>query len=116
MSDVQPGYREPGKPRRRVKKWQGESWTPVNVNAEVGEGAFCRRCNKRHGYKTMGFQVEKRGEKWYMMWKCPNFFHVIEDTELGNADPSKPYRQLAPHDGLTHTWIEGEETEDAGTE
>jgi hypothetical protein len=108
VNDVQPGYREPGRPRRRVKKWQGADWTPPNANAEPGEGAYCRRCNKRHGYKTMGFQVEKRGEKWYMMWSCPNFLHVIEDTALGEADPNKPMKRIDFSQMTPTDWNEGE--------
>lgn len=109
MNDVQPGYREPGKPRRRVKKWQGANWTPPNVSADEGEGAYCRRCRKRHGYMSMGFQVEKRGERWYMMWSCPNFLHVVEDTELGNADPHKPMKRIMTDDMITPDWKEGED-------
>jgi hypothetical protein len=108
VNDVQPGYREPGRPRRRVKKWQGADWTPPNANAEPGEGAYCRRCNKRHGYKTMGFQVERRGEKWYMMWSCPNFLHVIEDTALGEADPDKPMKRIDFSQMTPTDWNEGE--------
>jgi hypothetical protein len=42
----------------------------------------------------MGFQVEKRSGKWYMMWSCPNFLHVIEDTVLGEADPNRPMKRV----------------------
>lgn len=101
---MEPGYREPGKPRRRVKKWQGASWTPPSANAELGEGEYCRRCKKTHGYMTLGMQVEQRGKredgkpKWFIMWTCTQYGHVVAEVELGKANPDKPYRKIITSD------------------
>ena len=79
--------KEPSKPFRRKKKWQGATWTPENKSAMLGDGVWCRHCRTRHGYKTMGFALEKRSVQdkdgtWFILWSCRVTGNVIEEMPL----------------------------------
>jgi len=63
---------EPGKRVfRRKRRYQGASWTPPSMSAEVEDGLWCRRCKKRHGYMTMHVGYEKVNGDWVTRWMCP---------------------------------------------
>jgi hypothetical protein len=52
------------------------------MSAEAQDGVWCRQCRMRHGYKTLGFDVERRGASWYILWSCPKYFTVLEEKKL----------------------------------
>jgi hypothetical protein len=56
---------------RRKRRYQGATWAPPSMSAEVEDGLWCKRCKKRHGYMTMLIAYEKVAEKWVTYWMCP---------------------------------------------
>jgi hypothetical protein len=68
-----------------VARWQGgEIWTPLNKSAKYkGDGAWCPKCRKRHGYMRMGIDYEKRDNgNWSILWSCTATGDVIEVQEI----------------------------------
>jgi hypothetical protein len=56
---------------RRKKRFQGASWTPPSMSAEVEDGLWCKRCKKRHGYMSMDIAYEKQtDDTWKALWMC----------------------------------------------
>lgn len=86
-SNVVPFFPGGRRLRRRLKRWQGASWTPPTLSSEPKDGRFCKLCGKWHGYMTLGTAYEKRGEAWVLMWKCPKWGHVVDELWLGETDP-----------------------------
>lgn len=76
--------REPRKPFRRRKKYQGATWAPPSMSAVVGDGLWCKRCKQRHGYSTLGLKYEKRNSMWYIIWNCPKTGNVVGETPLAS--------------------------------
>jgi hypothetical protein len=73
---------------RRRRKFQGASWTPENSAAEIGDGAWCKHCRTRHGYKNglnINYSKNDRGE-WVILWSCKKTDMVVEETVLRRSD------------------------------
>jgi hypothetical protein len=70
---------------RRKKRYQGATWTPPSMSADVENGVWCRACRQRHGYMTAGVRYERRGAQWIVMWLCPKTYNVIGETGLGET-------------------------------
>src|SRR6185503_6043465 len=77
--------KEPSKPYRRRRRYQGATWAPPSASAEVTDGLWCRGCRKRHGYMSMGLKHEKRGDTFYQLWSCPKTHDVIGEVNLGEV-------------------------------
>lgn len=74
--------REPRKPFRRKKKYQGSDWTPPSMSAEVDDGLWCKRCRLRHGYSVLGLKYEKRKTQFVIIWYCKKTGDVLGETPL----------------------------------
>jgi hypothetical protein len=68
---------------RRKRRWQGATWTPERLPADIDDGAWCRNCRTRHGFMTMGLQYEKRKSGWWLLWSCRRTGRVIREMRLG---------------------------------
>jgi hypothetical protein len=73
---------------RRKKRWQGATWTPTQQSAAVEDGAWCKSCRQRHGYKSpvlkAAYEKASNG-KWRILWTCSKTGNVIETTNLGGT-------------------------------
>jgi hypothetical protein len=73
---------------RRKKRFQGATWTPEQTSAAPEDGAWCRSCQQRHGYKSHGLlmQVEKASTgAWRILWVCKKTKDVLEVMELNKV-------------------------------
>jgi hypothetical protein len=78
--------KEPTRPFRRKRRFQGETWTPAGQSAFAEDGLWCRQCRMRHGYKTMELNHERRDGTWRQLWSCPKYHTVLEEKELGRGN------------------------------
>jgi hypothetical protein len=78
--------------RRRAKRFQGATWTPNNMSAVPGDGAWCAKCRQRHGYKSnalrMGLEKASNG-RWRILWTCKKTGDVVEMMELNKVRPEE---------------------------
>lgn len=71
--------------RRRVRKFQGATWTPQSMSAEPDDGVWCKACKKRHGYMNLKTQYEKGKGGWVLLWVCKVTGNVIGDLPLSSG-------------------------------
>lgn len=67
-----------------ARRWQGASWTPENVAAQLGDGLWCRACKTRHGYMTLGISYDSPTTSGVNMnWICKRTGNVVGTKVMG---------------------------------